>query len=71
MISGEKMRNKNLFWIFGILQSLGLVFIIFLIFNSLNMINNARVIGLDSQIVLSLIFPMFLLIIEYMIYSKK
>ena len=65
------MKNKNLFWIFGILQSLGLAMIIFILFNSLNMINNARVIGLDTQILLSILFPLFLLIVEYVIYSKK
>jgi len=65
------MKNKNLFWIFGILQSLGLTMIIFILFNSLNMINNARIIGLDTQILLSILFPLFLLIVEYVIYSKK
>ena len=57
--------EKNLFWIFGIIQALSLGFIIYFILNSLTTI------GVDTQIVLSCVFPVFLLIIEYMIYSKK
>ena len=65
------MENKNLFWIFGILQGLTLATIIYLLFRSLNLIAATDVIGLDTQILLSVLFPTFLLIIEYMIYSKK
>ncbi len=64
------MGNKNIFWIFGILQSIILGTIIFLIFKSLNIISEVEVIGLDTQIVLSTLFPLFLLIVEYLIYSK-
>ncbi|KQC12294.1 MAG: hypothetical protein APR63_02830 [Desulfuromonas sp. SDB] len=60
-----------LFWIFGLLQSVSLGIIIFLLFRCLNIINQNQVIGLDSQIVLSFTFPGFLLIVEYLIYSKK
>ncbi len=63
--------NDKIFWIFGILQSLSLAAIIFLIFNGLNSIKSARVIGLDSQIVLSIVFPLFLLLMEYVIYKSK
>ncbi|GET22524.1 hypothetical protein [Prolixibacter denitrificans] len=59
------------FWIFGILQSISLGVIIFLIFRSLNIINGGNVIGLDTQSVLSIVFPLFLLLTEYIIYSKK
>jgi hypothetical protein len=45
--------------------------IIFFIFRSLNIINGQRVIGLDTQILLSVAFPLFLLIVEYIIYSKR
>jgi len=45
--------------------------IIFLIFRSLNMIKGESVIGLDTQVLLSVAFPLFLLIVEYIIYSKK
>jgi len=65
------MANKKIFWIFGILQSLALAVIIFLLFNSMNIINNAKVIGLDTQITLSVLFPLFLLLVEYVIYVKK
>jgi len=63
--------NTKIFWIFGILQNLTLVMIIFFIFRSLNIINGQRVIGLDTQILLSVAFPLFLLIVEYIIYSKR
>ena len=63
--------NTKIFWIFGILQNMTLGIIIFLIFRSLNMINGESVIGLDTQILLSVAFPLFLLIVEYIIYSKR
>ena len=65
------MDCKIIFWIFGILQSLTLAVIIYLLFNSLNLINPTPVIGLDTQILLSILFPTFLLIVEYIIYSKN
>jgi hypothetical protein len=65
------MGRKTIFWIFGIIQSLSLGTIIFIIFKSLNMISDAQVIGLDAQISLSITFPLFLLIVEYIIYSKN
>ncbi|MFC1687922.1 hypothetical protein ACFL0L_05115 [Patescibacteria group bacterium] len=58
------MKSKSIFWIFGVLQSLALGCIIFFVFEGLNTI------GTDTQIVLSIAFPLFLLIVEYMIYSK-
>ncbi len=64
------MGNQKIFWIFGILQSSTLGAIIYLIFESLNMISEVRVIGLDTQILLSILFPLWLLIVEYTIYSK-
>lgn len=63
--------NTKLFWIFGTLQSLSLGVIIFLLFRSLNLINGDSVIGLDTQILLSVAFPLFLLLVEYIIYTKK
>lgn len=65
------MEKKTAFFIFGILQSLSLGAIIFLIFKSLNTINGIRIVGLDTQILLSTLFPLFLLIVEYIAYSKK
>ncbi|NOQ55664.1 MAG: hypothetical protein GQ477_02540 [Nanohaloarchaea archaeon] len=64
------MDKKNLFWMFGTLQTLTLGAIIYLVFRSLNMIAGVSTIGHDTQIVLSVLFPLFLLITEYMIYSK-
>ena len=64
------MRTK-IFWIFGILQSLSLTVIIFLVFRSLNMIKGESIIGLDTQIVLSISFPLFLLLVEWIVYKKR
>ena len=63
------MSRKSIFLLFGSLQSITLGVIIFLIFNSLNMINDG-VIGVDTQVLLSVLFPLFLLIVEYLIFSK-
>jgi len=63
------MRKNNAFLLFGGLQSITLGVIIFFIFNSLNMISDS-VIGIDTQILLSVLFPLFLLIVEYLIFSK-
>ena len=64
------MKTK-IFWIFGILQSLSVGVIVFLLFRSLNLIKGESVIGLDTQILLSIFFPLFLLIVEYIIYKKR
>jgi len=57
-------KQNNIFWIFGILQAITLALIIFFILQALNTI------GRDTQIILSVFFPAFLLIVEYIIYSK-
>jgi ABC-type transport system involved in multi-copper enzyme maturation permease subunit len=63
------MKNY-VFWIFGILQSVSLGLIIFLLFHVLRNTSSAAGIGLDTQILLSISFPLFLLICEYIIYAK-
>jgi hypothetical protein len=68
-LSNEK--EKRVFWIFGTLQSITLGLIIFLVFKSLNAIAEFEVVGLDTQLILSILFPLYLLIVEYFIYSKK
>jgi len=65
------MLRKELFWVFGVLQSISLGAIVFLMFRALGMINGERVIGLDTNITLSIAFPLFLLIVEYLIYSRR
>lgn len=64
------MNSSKIFWVFGLLQCLSLGTIIFLIFSSLNQISAANVIGFDTQLVLSITFPLFLLLVEYTIFSK-
>jgi len=63
--------NAKIFFIFGILQSISLGVIIFLIFRSLNAIEDTMVIGLDTRILLSILFPLFLLLVEYAIFTRK
>jgi hypothetical protein len=63
--------SAKIFWIFGVLQSLSLGIIIFLLFRSLNLIKGESVIGLDTQVLLSIAFPLFLLLVEYVVFSKK
>ena len=58
------MTDKNIFYIFGILQAITLGLIIFFILQTTN-------IGRDTNIVLSVLFPIYTLIVEYMIYSKR
>ena len=58
------MQNNNIFYIFGILQALTLGFIVFFLLGITN-------IGVDTAIVLSILFPVCTLIMEYLIYSKK
>jgi len=58
------MSEKKIFYIFGILQAIILGLIIFFILGTTS-------IGKDTNILLSVLFPVFTLIIEYMIYSKK
>jgi len=58
------MTSKNIFYIFGILQAITLGLIIFFMLGTTN-------IGRDTNLVLSILFPVFTLIIEYIIYSKK
>jgi hypothetical protein len=66
LLKGDKMQKQNnLFWVFGVLQAITLGLIIFFLLNGVNCI------GKDTQIYLSVSFPTFLLIVEYMIYSKK
>ncbi len=64
-------KKSSVFLIFAVLQGAVLGSIIFLIFKSLNTISVVKVIGLDTQILLSIFFPLFLLIVEYLIYSKE
>jgi hypothetical protein len=56
--------NTKLFWIFGPLQSLSLGAIIFLLFRGLRMTAGQEIIGMDTQCVLSVVFPLFLLLTE-------
>jgi hypothetical protein len=63
--------KKSVFWIFGVLQSLSLGAVIFLVFRSLDTIHGSSVIGKDTQVVLSIAFPLFLLLVEYVVYSRK
>ena len=58
------MANKNIFYIFGSLQAMTLGLIVFFVLGLTS-------IGTDTAITLSIFFPLFTLIIEYLIYDKK
>ena len=58
-------RQSKIFLVFGGLEAITLGLIIFFILGGLGNI------GRDTQVVLSVLFPVSLLIVEYMIYSKK
>ena len=61
----NKESGDKIFWIFGILQAVTLGLIIFFILQALAAVES------DTRIVLSILFPLFLLIVEYLIYSKR
>jgi len=63
--------NKKIFWIFAILQNLLLGIIIFLIFRSFNIINGDSVIGLDTQIWISVAFPLFSILVKYTMFKNS
>jgi hypothetical protein len=67
----EKPLNSAVFWVFGALQSISLGFIVFILFRSMNQIHGVPVIGLDAQLVLSITFPLFLLLVEYAIFAGR
>ncbi len=56
---------------FGVIQHLLLGIIIFMIFHSFNSIHGEAVIGFDTQLLLSIGFPLFALLTKYVIYSKS
>ncbi len=58
-------KENSMFLVFGAFQAITLGLIVFFILRGLNTI------GKDTQVVLSVLFPAFLLTVEYMIYSKK
>ena len=64
-MDGNKKTGDKIFWIFGILQAVTLGLIIFFVLRA------SAEVGSDTRIVLSVLFPLFLLIVEYLIYSKE
>lgn len=58
------MKEKVAFFIFGIFQTIFLGLIIFFLLE-------ITTIGKDTAILLSILFPVFTFIVEYIIYSKK
>ncbi|MBN2454115.1 hypothetical protein JXB11_01065 [Candidatus Woesearchaeota archaeon] len=58
------MNRNTTFWIFGALQALTLGFIVYFVLQPSG-------IGNDTRIMLSILFPLFFLIMEYLTYSKR
>lgn len=59
------MKYKKLFWIFASLQHLLLGCILFLIFHCFSLIHGEAVIGLDTQLLVCISFPLFSLLAKY------
>ncbi len=64
------MKYKKVFWIFGILQHLLLGCILFLIFHCFNVIHGEPIIGLDTQLLVCISFPLFSLLVKYISLHK-
>ncbi|GAJ02965.1 unnamed protein product [marine sediment metagenome] len=64
------MKNRILFWIFAPLKNISLGVIIFLIFHAFEKTSNNQIIGLDTKILLSILFPLLTLIIEYIFFES-
>ncbi len=64
------MKTKILFWIFAPLKNISLGVIIFLLFQAFGKTGGHQVIGLDTQILLSTLFPLLTLIVEYIFYRS-
>lgn len=64
------MRSNTLFWIFGTLQTLSLGALVYVVFECMNALHGSRLVGGDTQVVLSVSFPLFLLLVEYLVYSR-
>jgi len=67
----SRMKTKILFWIFAPLKNISLGVIIFIIFHAFEKTSNIQIIGLDTRILLSVLFPLLTLIIEYMFFESK
>ena len=64
------MTYKKLFWIFATLQTLLLGCILFLIFHCFSVIHGEPVIGLDTQLLVCISFPLFSLLVKYISLQK-
>jgi len=66
----SNMKYKKLFWIFAILQYALLGVILFLIFHSLGVLHGERIIGLNTQLLICIAFPLFSLLAKYISLEK-
>ncbi len=64
------MSRKQMFWIFGILKALTLCTIIIVVFREIGSIDGFRTIGAGTTYMLSILFPAFTFIVDYLIFSK-
>ena len=63
--------RKSIWGLFHVDRSLSPDFIIYLLFRSLTILNGVLLVGVDTRMVLSIVLPVFLLPVEYVIYSSK
>jgi len=64
------MKYKKLILLFGILEHLILGLIIFLVFQALSKIYGEPVIGMDTQLLLSIGFPLFAFLKKHVAYNS-
>jgi len=64
------MKHKKLVLLFGILEHLIFGLIIFLVFQALSKIYGKPVIGMDTQLLLSIGFPLFASLRKYVAYNS-
>lgn len=65
------MTHKQIFWAFGILKALTLCTIIVVVFRVVGSINEFHTIGAETTWMLSILFPTFTFVVDYLIYSKN
>jgi hypothetical protein len=58
------MKGRQVFLVMGVIQVVSLAFILFFVLGLTG-------VGFDTRVVLSCVFSVFSLIVEYMIYSKR
>ncbi|NQV37711.1 MAG: hypothetical protein HQ509_06885 [Candidatus Marinimicrobia bacterium] len=65
------MTTLQKFWVFGILKALTLCTMIIVVFREIGSIDGFNTIGADTTYMLSILFPAFTFIVDYLIFTKN